>query len=246
MRFIDHQPGFVLLLDVHESREIRHVAVGAIHTFDDDQCAPVLRAQLAQEAIGGGKIVVREAQPVRTREQGSLHRAVVQQLVAEHGVARPHEVRDRGNVRRDAADVENAVLDPNESRKLLLELLMDRSLARDDSARRNRRAIAMDGIDHRGVHARIAGESEVVVVREVDQLTSRHQRRTVRRSLVHAEVRVFQSVPLELFEPRLEQAVLREFRGWQWRHEPLLAAPKRRGIARCARRQRLSAGVQGS
>ena len=77
MRFVHHQPGLVALLHIDEVLEIRDVAVGAVHAFDDDERAPIPMPNFSEQAIGCAHVVVRERQPMRAGEGRTLHRAVV-------------------------------------------------------------------------------------------------------------------------------------------------------------------------
>src|SRR5439155_13978261 len=121
------------------------------------------------------------------------------------------EVRDRRYVRRDAADIDDAILDSDESGELLLQLLMDRTLSRDDPTGGHGRPVSFDRFDRGRVHARVAGKSEIVVVRKVDQFPSVDNGGAAGGAFVDAEVRVLETVTIQLVETRLQQTVLREF-----------------------------------
>ena len=93
-----------------------------------------------------------------------------------------------------AADVHDRVVRADELRNLALELAVHRPLAGHDAARRHRAPPARDRLLRRERDVGIAGETEVVVVRKVEQTPSGDRRLPARHSLVHVEERIGDAV----------------------------------------------------
>ena len=127
-------------------------------------------------------------------------------------VAGPDDVADDADVGRVAADHDDRVLGAEEARERLLELAVQRLLARGDAARRDRRAVALDRGVRGAVHRRVAREAEVVVRREVDHLAAVDHRRVVGDALVDVEVRDVDAHGLREVEALAERDVLGELR----------------------------------
>ncbi len=110
-------------------------------------------------------------------------------------------------------------------------------------AGRHRRSVAAHRLDGGRVDARVARKAEVVVVGEVEHLAARDLRGAAARALVHAEIRVLESVALEILQTRLQQPVLGKLRCRQRRNEPFLA-PRGQAVLQHARRNPLPASLQ--
>src|SRR5687767_14442962 len=106
-------------------------------------------------------------------------------------------MRDRRDVRRMSADVDDRVLDADEPRDLLLQRAVDRALTRHDATRRYRASPPFHRVLRRPRDVRVAGETEVVVVREVEHATAGDHRMAARDAFVHLKERAPDPLPIE-------------------------------------------------
>ena len=118
-------------------------------------------------------VVVREGPPARARQLGAAEDAVVREAVVDDEVAGAEEVADDADVGRVAADHDDArPRCRGSAASALLELAVERLLARGDAARRDRRAVALGGGCGGARDVGVAGEAEVVVRGEVQDLAA--------------------------------------------------------------------------
>ena len=122
---------------VDEGRQIRHVAIHAVVPLDDEQRVPVTRAYLAEDAVGGCGIEMRERHTAGAGQNCALDDAVVDQCVVHDHVIATEQLPDHGNVGRMAADQSDAILGAVHVRQLQLELAVHRAFARHRPACRD-------------------------------------------------------------------------------------------------------------
>src|SRR5260221_9300396 len=193
MRLVDHEEGLVALLDVNQARQLGNVAVHAVQAFDDDQHALEQAADLTQDGIEGGGIVVRKGAARRTGELDAFQDAVMDETIVHDQVLWPEQMTDRGYVGGVAADEDHAVLDLVECRQRLLKLTLHGPLARHQAAGRGRGAVAFDRGRGGLVDARMPGQSQVVVRGEIDVAAPLDQRGRAGHSVVGFEEGIIQS-----------------------------------------------------
>ena len=144
MRLVDHQPGPMAARHSDKGRQIGDVAVHAVMPLDDEQRMPVARARLAKQPIGGFVVEMRKRHPPRPGKHRALNDAVVDQRIVHDHVVAAEQMADHRDIRRMAADQGDAVLGAVDARQRVLQLAMDRALAGDRTARRDRGAVAVD------------------------------------------------------------------------------------------------------
>ena len=148
--------------------EIGDVAVHAVMPFDNEQRMPMARAQLGEHLVGRFVVEMGERHAPRARQDRALHDAVVDQRIVDDHIVAPKQMADHRDVGRMAADQGDAVFGAVDSRQRLFELAMDRALAGDRAAGRDRGAIAIDRRLCRRRDARVAVEADVIVRGEID------------------------------------------------------------------------------
>ena len=204
MCLVDHEHRVMTRLDLDEARQVGDVTVGAVDSLDHHERAAVLAAHAGEHRVERLPVVVREDEPPRTRELRALHRAVVHQRIAEHHVFRPEQMRDRRDVGRVPADVDDRVRDSDELRDLPLQVAVHRPLARHDTTGRHRAPPPLERRLRRSRHVAVAREAEVVVVGEVHEGAPGDRRVAAGHSLVHVKERARDLVAAQLLEPSLE------------------------------------------
>ncbi|EXI67521.1 MAG: hypothetical protein AW07_04517 [Candidatus Accumulibacter sp. SK-11] len=134
MRFVDHQKGAVLALDVDEARQLGVVAVHAVDAFEDDQHALEVCPLFSQQRFEACPVVVREGESAGAREADTLQNAVVHQFVVDNQVACSKQVADRRHVGRVATDEGDCVLRAVGAGDRLFEFTVDQALSGDQPA----------------------------------------------------------------------------------------------------------------
>ena len=112
------------------------------------------------------------------------------QCIVEDQVAAPDEMadhRDVGGVPRDERQRGLRLVDVGQR---ALELGVERPLARDDAARGDRGAVAVDRVLGGGADARIAVEAEIIVRDEIVVADARDVRARAGDAVMRAEERV--------------------------------------------------------
>ena len=139
VRFVDHQPGAMSPRCSDEGRQIGDIAIHAVMALDDEQRAPVARPRLAQQPVGGFVVEMRKRHPAGAGKHRALNDAVVDQRVVNDHVVAAEQMPDDRDVGRMAADQDDAVFAAVDPRERLLELAVNRPLAGDRPAGRDRR-----------------------------------------------------------------------------------------------------------
>ena len=168
VRVVDHQPGTVALLDLHQPGEVGHVAFGGVEALDDDQAILVVAAVLAQDLLALIEIVVAEA---AARGAGQLHAddgAVVHELVVHDEIASLMMVPMVETLAACPLTNSRASSVPQNSAISCSERAMQRDLAGDHAARRDARAEAIERCLRRLGDGGMLVQSQVVAPGEVD------------------------------------------------------------------------------
>ena len=138
-----------------EFRQIRVIAIHAVNAFDDHQHPLELATLLFQNGVQSCPVVVRKREPFCARQLDALQRAVVYQCVMQDQVFRSKQITDGGDIGGMTADEGNGFVHVINFGKRGLELAVDRPLARNNTTRRHRGAVLIDGRLGRGRNHRI-------------------------------------------------------------------------------------------
>ncbi len=150
--------------------EIDRVAVHRIEAFDHDQGVAVFFAMLRQELFEMVEIVVAEHDLVGVRGAGAGRHAVMGQFVEEDRVALGHQVSDDRQVRQVARDQRQGRFHAQKPGEIVFELLVGRTLAADEAGGQRAHAQRIDGVMRGGLHLRVIGEAEIIVIGEGDEM----------------------------------------------------------------------------
>ena len=208
VRFIDHEHRVMPVFDLDESREVRHIAVGTVNTFDEHERPAMLPADAPEHAVECRPVVVRKDEPPRPRVLGAQHAAVVQARIAEHDVVAVDETGDGRHVRRVTADVHNRVVRADEFRDRVFEFSMHRPFAGGDSARRDRTPPARERLLCGPRHHGIARQPEIVVAREIHDATTADDRLAPTNAVVFTEEWIGDACVGEGSDPRAQLEIL--------------------------------------
>src|SRR5215467_12341468 len=105
----------------------------------------VAGTHFTKQPISRFVIEMREWHAARSGQHRSLNNAIVDQRVVDNDVIAPEKMADDRDIGRMTADEDQTVLGAVNGSECLFELAVDRPLARDRTARRHRRAVAVDG-----------------------------------------------------------------------------------------------------
>src|SRR6476660_6238925 len=83
MCFVNKQPGLMAVLDLHDARQIRDIAVHTVEGLYDNQHVAVVLAVICEEFVEMIQIVMAEDDDFRARTLGRADNAVVRELVDE-------------------------------------------------------------------------------------------------------------------------------------------------------------------
>jgi len=203
MRLIDHQPGAMPPRHRDKGGEVRHIAIHAVMSLDDEEGTAVARPRLGQRLVGRLGIEVAKRDAPRARQHRALHDAVVNERVMHDDIIAPEQMADHGHVRRMTANQRDAVLGTVNPRQRAFQFTMNRPLAGNRAARRDRGAVAVD-CRFRGVgDAGIAVKSDIIVRGEIEVGAVADQRFGAGDALVHAKERIADA---EILRGLLDQA----------------------------------------
>ena len=143
-----------------------------------------------QKILQRVKIVVGKRPTRCPRELGADEHAVVDERVVQDEVLGPHQMADGPDIRGMAADENGSILDAEEVGDATLELAVDRAFACDESARGDRRAVAVNGHLGGSVDVWMPVEPQIVVRPEIDQNPPIDVRCRAGSAIVNAEKRI--------------------------------------------------------
>ena len=156
MRLVHHQHRMMPLFHRDERGEIGAVSVGAVHAFDQHQCASVLCSAARQNGIESTPVVVRKYHTMGARKLSPLHAAVVQLLVTAHQIIGAHEMRDCRYVGGVASHKRECGIDAKKCGQRPFKLTVNRALTGDDATRGDRRSPTRDRQLRRFVDLRVS------------------------------------------------------------------------------------------
>ena len=110
------------------------------------------------------------------------------QRVMDHKILRTEQLRDRRQICRMTADEHDAIVDAMQCGEFALKLAVDRTLTRDQSARRRGGSVTFDGRRRSSVDVGMAGKSEIVVARVVQEDLAVDDGRGAGDALVRTEI----------------------------------------------------------
>jgi hypothetical protein len=168
---VHHDGGAVALGQVADLGQLRHVAVHREDAVGGDQAQPAALG-LPQAALQVGHVRVAVAEAMGLAQADAVDDAGVVQLVAQDGVVLAQERLEQAGVGVEAGGVEDGVFLAEEAGDGGLQLLVQVLGAADEAHRGHAVAVRPEppvgGLDH----GRVAGQAEVVVGAEVDDLAA--------------------------------------------------------------------------
>jgi hypothetical protein len=114
---------------------------------------------------------VRKRAATRAGENGSLNETVVAEGIVEDEVAWAEEMAERRLIRAVTRHEHDRILCADPRGYCRFKLHVKRDLSRDRAARGDRRSIAIDRILGRSGNCGVAGHPDIVVAREVDDVS---------------------------------------------------------------------------
>ena len=176
MRLVDIQQRLATPLDGDELRQVRVVAVHAVHAFQGDHRPAIIPADIVQEAIHEGKVVVREGAELGLRGLGAVDDALMGQLVVEDQVLEAEEMAQHRCIRAVAAGKHGRRFRADEAGDFLIQFPQDGGVAPDEAACRRAGPEPFQGRPGGGDDRRGAGHAQIVEARITDDLAAGHGR----------------------------------------------------------------------
>ena len=168
MGLVNQQPRIVPFFHLDETTQVGNVSIHAVDAFDGNEDAGVLPSDCVKQFVQRAPVIVRKCTMHRSRQLGALQNAVVRERIVDNEVTRTGKMTEDGRIGKIAADEHDRVFGSNQVGKLVFEFTVEWPLAGDQATRRHRCSHCIDCLLCSFVHSRMAGQSEIVVAREVE------------------------------------------------------------------------------
>ena len=170
MAVIDHGQGIEFVCQVADAFEVCDRAVHGEHAVGHDQAdVGILRRFELRPQVS--HVVVGIAVTAGLAQADAVDDAGVVERIADDGVIRTQQRLEQAAVRVEARWIQDSVLGAEERADAVLERLVDRLCAADESHRRHSVAILVERFVGSGNDFGVIGQSEVVIGAEIQDLS---------------------------------------------------------------------------
>ena len=167
---VDHHHRVVTLGEVADVAEPGEVSLHAEDAVGGDHPEPG-RIRLLQLGLEVGHVAVGVDLPLGAAQPHAVDDAGVIERVADYGVLGAEYGLEQARIRVEARRVEDRVLGAHELAQAPLEVLVDLLSAADEPDGGHAEAVVAHAVGYRLEHVGMAGEAQVVVGAEVDQVS---------------------------------------------------------------------------